>query len=68
MRSFPESSSAKIQADHDGDGISAHTRALAERLSNHMGLDTAIQVSTENQWHGVVTALLEMQRGQGFRR
>jgi len=68
MRSTSQSSSASKQADTDSGGISAHTRALAERLSSHMGLETAIQVSTENQWHGVVAALMEMRRGRNVRR
>ncbi len=33
---------------------------LADRLSSHMGIEHAIQVSTENQWHGVVAALMEL--------
>lgn len=48
--------------DFDGGTISADSRALARRLSGHMGLEHAIQVSTENQWHGVVAALLELQQ------
>jgi len=35
---------------------------LADRLSSHMGIEHAIQVSTENQWHGVVAALMELQQ------
>ncbi len=45
-------------------GVSEQTRALARRLSGHMGLDAAIQISSENQWHGIVSVLLEMKQGQ----
>lgn len=41
-------------------GVSDQTRALARRLAGHMGLDAAIQISTGNQWHGVVSVLQEM--------
>ena len=41
-------------------GVSDQTRALARRLAGHMGLDAAIQISTGNQWHGVVSVLNEM--------
>lgn len=44
-------------------GVSDQTRALARRLAGHMGLDGAIQISSENQWHGVVSVLLEMKNG-----
>ncbi len=54
MQDDPTTSSA--------DGVSEQTRALARRLSGHMGLDAAIQISTENQWHGVVSVLLEMRK------
>lgn len=46
-------------------GVSEQTRALARRLSGHMGLKAAIEISTENQWHGVVSVLLDMQQRQG---
>lgn len=41
--------------------ISSHSRSLAMKLSNHMGIDAAIRVSEENQWHGVLAALQEIQ-------
>ena len=44
--------------------VSEQTRSLAQRLAGHMGLKAAIQISSENQWHGVVAALLEMQQKQ----
>lgn len=49
----PESSGASS-------GVSDQTRALARRLAGHMGLEAAIQISTGNQWHGVVSVLMEM--------
>ncbi len=45
-------------------GVSEQTRSLAHRLAGHMGLKAAIQISSENQWHGVVAVLLEMQQSQ----
>lgn len=45
--------------DTSVNSVSEHTRALAHRLSGHMGLEGAIQISTENQWHGVLSVLLE---------
>ena len=56
---FP-STVSKQQVDVNASGVSEHTRALAHRLSGHMGLDGAIQISTENQWHGVLSVLLEV--------
>lgn len=46
-------------------GLSDQTRALANRLSEHMGLNAAIEISTENQWHGIVSALMEMKQRRG---
>lgn len=43
-------------------GVSDQTRALARRLAGHMGLDAAIQISSGNQWHGVVSVLMEMKK------
>lgn len=43
-------------------GVSSQTRALAKRLSGHMGLNAAIKISTENQWHGIVSALMEIKQ------
>jgi len=43
-------------------GVSDQTRALAKRLSEHMGLSGAIEISTENQWHGIVSVLMEMKQ------
>lgn len=42
--------------------ISHQTRALARRLSEHMGLNAAIDISTANQWHGIVSALVEIKQ------
>lgn len=36
---------------------SSHTKALANKLCDHMGIDSAIRISTENQWHGVLSVL-----------
>jgi hypothetical protein len=46
----------------DVSGISEQTKSLAKRLAGHMGLDAAIQISSENQWHGVVSVLEEMKK------
>jgi len=46
----------------DENNISSQSRALASRLSSHMGIEAALQVSNENQWHGVVAALIEIQQ------
>lgn len=62
MRSPSQTSPASTTRDFEGSNISDDSRALANRLSSHMGLEHAIQVSTENQWHGVVAALLEIQQ------
>lgn len=43
-------------------GVSDQTRALARRLSEHMGLNAAIEISTENQWHGIVSVLMEIKQ------
>lgn len=59
----PMGSSTEIESGY----ISEDSRALARRLSGHMGIEHAIQVSTENQWHGVVAALLELQEKKGAR-
>ncbi len=44
--------------------ISKQARSLASSLASHMGTDKAIKVSQENQWHGVLAALLEMKSPQ----
>lgn len=58
------STSSRQSIDASSKGVSDQTRALAIRLSGHMGLDAAIKISSENQWHGVVSVLLEMQQQQ----
>lgn len=50
------------ETDAAAAGVSDQTRALARRLAGHMGLDAAIEISTGNQWHGVVSVLLEMKQ------
>ena len=62
MRSSPTATTASQVADFEDNYISDDCRALAARLSGHMGLENAMQISNENQWHGVVAALQEMQR------
>ena len=62
MRSSSSSSSVAAQPDSDFGSISEDNRSLAAKLSGHMGIEHAIQVSTENQWHGVVAALREIQQ------
>ena len=59
MRSS-NSSSPSSQPGLDSNSISSHSRSLATKLSGHMGLENAIRVSKENQWHGVLAALLEL--------
>ncbi|SDD81917.1 MULTISPECIES: hypothetical protein [Kordiimonas] len=54
----PQGSAGEFDTGH----ISDDSRMLANRLSSHMGIEHAIQVSTENQWHGVVAALMELQQ------
>lgn len=49
------------------DGISEQTRALAKRLSGHMGIEAALKVATDNQWHSVVAVLSEMAARRGDR-
>ncbi|TNE63237.1 MAG: hypothetical protein EP335_10225 [Alphaproteobacteria bacterium] len=67
MRSLHESGPARSLPDADGAGVPDHTRILANQLSSHMGIDAAIQISVENQWHGVVAALLELKQRRGGR-
>ncbi|WP_417455862.1 hypothetical protein [Kordiimonas sp.] len=62
MSPISASSAAVPTADFEDSNISEDCRALARRLSGHMGLEHALQISNENQWHGVVAALREMQR------
>ncbi len=54
------SPSSLPQSGMDNSSISSHSRSLATKLSGHMGLENAIRVSKENQWHGVLAALLEL--------
>ncbi|WP_262691970.1 hypothetical protein [Kordiimonas aestuarii] len=62
MRSSSTGASSVSTADFEDSYISDDCRALAVRLSGHMGLEHAMQISNENQWHGVVAALREMQQ------
>ncbi len=56
------SASSRKTIDAPASGVSEQTRALAKRLSEHMGLNAAIQISSENQWHGIVSVLMEMKQ------
>lgn len=62
MRTSPSHANRVTSSEFDGGPISDDSRALALKLSGHMGIEHAIQVSTENQWHGVVAALVELQQ------
>ena len=64
MRSTSNSSGHKPPTDFEGTGISEHSHLLALKLSNHMGIDNALQISARNQWHGVVAALNELKHAQ----
>lgn len=44
--------------------VSQQSRMIASTLSKHMGLDGALQISTENQWYSVVAALNEIKSEQ----
>lgn len=61
MRTSPSPDNQVTTSEFDGGPISDDSRSLALKLSGHMGIEHAIQVSTENQWHGVVAALVELQ-------
>ena len=61
MRSQFNDSASRHVVDFEDSSISEDSRALAMRLSSHMGIEHAMQVSAENQWHGVVAALREIQ-------
>ncbi|UTW55897.1 hypothetical protein [Kordiimonas sp. SCSIO 12610] len=43
---------------------SPHAKMLASRLCDHMGLDGAIRISTENQWHGILSILEDIKSQQ----
>ena len=46
-----------LSPDFSQSNASPHTKMLASRLCDHMGIDGAIKISTENQWHGVLSIL-----------
>jgi hypothetical protein len=60
MRSSPQQPLLNNTTEFHNDYISTQSQALASKLCGHMGIDGALQVSTENQWHGVVAALMEI--------
>ncbi len=49
------------ETDFEASTMSPHTKMLASRLSGHMGIEGAIKISEENQWHGVLAVLRSMQ-------
>ena len=67
MSSLPQSSPENCPPDICPSTISERSRALAAKLSGHMGIEGALQISAENQWHGVVAALKEMQHRRKHR-
>ncbi|MFC3052427.1 hypothetical protein [Kordiimonas pumila] len=68
MPSTQRSSSVLFQTDSDHSTISEDNRALALKLSGHLGLEGALSVSSKNQWHGVVAALRELQQKRRSRQ
>lgn len=68
MRSTTNSAPHATPTDFEGSSISDHSRLLASKLSSHMGIENALQVSARNQWHGVVAALNEMKQARRNRR
>jgi len=67
MHSSPQNLARKSAADYNQSTISDHSRALAAKLSGHMGIESALQISAENQWDGVVAALMEIKQRQSKR-
>tara|TARA_R110002096_G_scaffold345051_2_gene538563 strand:+ start:637 stop:843 length:207 start_codon:yes stop_codon:yes gene_type:complete len=67
MHSISNSTSHKTLTDFEGSNISEQSRMLATKLSSHMGIENALQVSERNQWHGVVAALNEIKQNQNRR-
>ena len=59
MSSAPNTSSPLVYADNNSN-ISEHARTLASTLSGHMGINEAIRVCEDNQWHGVLAALRQL--------
>lgn len=60
MRSTSNSPPRAKPTDYEGSNISEQSRLLATKLSGHMGIESALQISTRNEWHGVVAALNEI--------
>ncbi len=56
---------ARIQPEFNNCNASPHTKILASKLCDHMGLDGAMKVSAENQWHGVLSILKEIKTQRG---
>lgn len=68
MRSTSNSMPHKKPTDFEGGSISDQSRLLATKLSSHMGIEHALQVSARNQWHGVVAALNEIKQTRNRHR
>lgn len=68
MRTNSNSTPHSKPADFEGGTISDQSRLLATKLSSHMGIENALQVSVRNQWHSVVAALNEIKLGRNQRR
>ena len=64
MRSSSKKLTYNNAVEFDCGAISNQSRALASSLSGHMGIEGALQVSAENQWHGVVAALKEIEQSK----
>lgn len=64
MSSTPISHESEDSFSLNNGEVSQQSRMIASTLSNHMGLDSALQISTENQWYSVVAALNEMKSNQ----
>lgn len=62
MRTISNSTPHRNPTDFEGSTISDQSRILATKLSSHMGIENALQVSARNQWHGVVAALNEIKQ------
>lgn len=62
MRSSLQDLPKKSDVDYDQSAISDRSRVLASELSSHLGIEGALQISAENQWDGVVAALMEIKQ------
>ena len=67
MRSSSQNPTKETTADYNQGAISDHSKALAAKLSGHLGIESALQISAENQWDGVVAALMEIKQRRSKR-